>query len=125
VTLESTLRAEQETLHRTLGNLETFSSHMSAFSGTSSDTLALAVQRLNRSMGRLETTLTSVEGSTEALDEILAKINAGDGTMARLINDPSVYARLDSTLATINRILIQFEEDPEAYLKHLELIDIF
>jgi phospholipid/cholesterol/gamma-HCH transport system substrate-binding protein len=125
VTLESTLRAEQASLHRTLANLEAFSSDMSEFSGTSSDTITVAVQSLNRSMRRLEIALERVEGSTDTLDEILAKINAGDGTMARLINDPSVYARLDSTLASMNRILVQFENDPEVYLKHLELIDIF
>lgn len=124
-TLEGTLRAEQETLHRTLMNLERFSGDMSAFSGTSSDTLSMAVQRLNNSMGRLEASLERVEGTTDTLDEVLDKINNGDGTMARLINDPSVYAQLDSSLAAMNRILTEFENDPGKYLQHLDLIDLF
>lgn len=125
VTLESTLRAEQQSLHATLANLHSFSEDMSAFSATSSDTLAMAVEGLNRSMRRLESSLDRLEGTTATLDEILAKVNTGEGTMARLINDPSVYVRLDSTLGAMNRILFEFENDPRKYLQHLRLVDIF
>lgn len=125
LTLEQTLRTEQESLHRTITNLESFSSDVSKFSGTSSDTLTVAVQRLNRSMQQLELTLGRLEGTNETLDEILHKINTGEGTMARLINDPSIYARLDSSLAAMERIMKEFENDPKKYLQHLELIDIF
>lgn len=125
VALEQTLRAEQETLHRTMANLEAFSGDVSRFSGTSSDTLAVAVQRLNRSMQQLETSLDQLEGTTATIDGILQKINDGDGTMARMINDPSVYARLDSTLAAMQLIMTEFQDDPKKYLRHLSLIDLF
>lgn len=123
--LEQTLRSEQESLHRTMVNLEAFSRDMSAFSGTSSDTMAVAVQRLNRSMQQLETSLARLEGTNATLDEILQKINTGDGTIARLINDPSVYTRLDSTVAAMQRIMEEFENDPRKYLRHLSLVEIF
>ncbi len=125
VALESTLRAEQESLHQTLVNLESFSRNVSTFTGESTDTLAVAVEGLSRSMRQLEISLQRLEATTQTLDEILTKLNAGGGTMARLINDPSVYAQLDSTLATMNRILTEFETDPKKYLRHLSLVDIF
>ena len=125
VTLEQTLRAEQQSLHRTMANLETFSEDVSGFTGTSSDTLAVAVQRLNRSMMRLETSLDQLEVTTATLDEILQKINTGDGTVARMINDPAVYERLDSTLAGMQRIMADFQADPKKYLRHLDLVDVF
>ncbi len=125
VALEQTLRAQQESLHRTMVNLEGFSGDMAEFSGTSSDTLAVAVQRLNRSMQQLEASLDQLEGTTATLDEILQKINTGDGTVARMINDPSVYERFDSTLAAMQRIMTEFQEDPKKYLRHLDLIDLF
>ena len=125
VTLEQTLRAEQQSLHRTMANLETFSQDVAGFTGTSSDTLAVAVQRLNRSMMRLESSLDQLEGTTATLDEILQKINTGDGTVARMINDPAVYVRLDSTLAGMQRIMADFQEDPKKYLRHLDLVDVF
>ncbi len=123
--LEQTLRAERETLHRTMTNLEAFSADMSAFSGGSSDTMAVAIQRLNRSMQQLEASLGRLEGTNATLDEILEKINTGEGSVARLINDPSVYSRLDSTLAAMQRIMTEFENDPKKYLRHLNLVDIF
>lgn len=124
-TLEQTLRAEQAALHRTVANLELFSGDMSEFSGTSADTLAMAVQRLNRSMQQLESSLDQLEGTTATLDEILQKINTGDGTLARMINDPSVYVQLDSTLAAMQRIMTEFQSDPKKYLQHLNLVEIF
>lgn len=125
VALESTLRAEQQSLHETLANLEAFSGDMSSFSGTSSDTLADAVQGLNRSMRQLEVSLARLEGTTQTLDDILQKINTGEGTMARFINDPSIYMQLDSSLTAMNRILTEFETDPRKYLQHLRLVDLF
>lgn len=123
--LSQTLRAEQQSIHQTMSNLEAFSADMSAFSDENADSLAAAVQTLNRSMTQLDRSLATLEGSTRTLDEILAKVNTGEGTLARLINDPSLYVRMDSTFGSLQALIDEMRQDPEKYLRHMSLVELF
>lgn len=124
-TLSQTLRAEQRSIHETMRNLEAFSDDMAGFSETGADTLNEAVNKLNRSMAQLEQSLASLDRTTRTLDEILAKVNTGEGTLARLVNDPSLYVKMDSTLTTLNALLNELKRDPEKYLRHMAIVDLF
>lgn len=123
--LEELIRSERQNISAAVVSLRDFSGDMSRFSDSSADSLSVAVQKLNRSMTSLEATLASLDASTKTLDGILMKIDEGDGTMARLINDPSVYQKLDSTLTLLNGLIEEVKNDPKKYLKHMSLIDIF
>ena len=76
-------------------------------------------------LDRLDRTLASLESTTAGIDAIVSKIEQGEGTLGLLVNDPSLYHQLDSTLTTLNRILLDFERDPKRYLKDLKLVDVF
>lgn len=123
--LEALIRAQQAEVTATVTNLQAFSGDLSEFSEESGDSLSVAVQQLNRSLAQLEMSLTALESSAETLDQIMTKINMGDGTMARLINDPSLYTKLDSAATNLNLILEGIRQDPGTYLKHMSLVDIF
>lgn len=64
------------------------------------------------------------ELSTE-LNEVIRKINRGEGSMGKLINDPSLYNNLDSLSYNLNELIKNFNENPRDFLKHMRLIDIF
>lgn len=123
--LEAVIRAQQADIATTVSNLSAFSGELSGFSEENADTLALAIQRLNRSLAQLELSLTTLETSSRTLDEILVKLNTGDGTFARLVNDPSLYAKLDSSATHLNAILEEMRQNPGRYLRHLSLVDLF
>ncbi len=124
-TLAQTLRTEQVSIRQTIGNLEAFSEDVSGFSDASADTLAAAITKLNRSMTQLDRSLSTLDRSTHTLDEILAKVNTGEGTLARLVNDPTLYEKMDSTFSSLNALLEAIRNDPEKYLKHMALVDLF
>lgn len=123
--LEVLIRAQQAEVTETVSNLRNFSGDISTFSAENRDSLQLAVQNLNRSLEQLETSLRVLEGSAATLDEILVKMNSGEGTFARLVNDPGLYARLDSSAMHLNAILEEIRENPGRYLRHMSLVDIF
>lgn len=131
-TLNDLLRAEQARLSRTLANFDQASGDLSllaaglrGISDESSDSLKLAIQNLNRTMARLDRTMAGLEATSATLDDILGRIDRGEGTLGRLVNDPGLYTRLDSTLLNLNRILADFQENPARYLKEVKLIDVF
>lgn len=123
--LEAMIRAQQSEVTATVANLRAFSGDLSEFSDESGDSLSLAVQNLNRSLTQLEASLVVLDNSAQTLDEILTKLNTGDGTFARLVNDPSLYAKLDSSATHLNAILEDIREDPGRYLRHMSVVDLF
>ena len=123
--LNDILRAEQTRLSQVLEGLGEFTDNLNAFTGENGDSLRVITQSLSQSLDRLDHTLASLESTTASIDTIIEKIDQGEGTLGLLINDPSLYNQLDSTLTTLNRILLDFERDPKRYLKDLKLVDVF
>ncbi len=125
-TLERTLGREEEQLGLILENAETATAGLSAFTAEGNlDSLGATVERLNRTLARAESSLDGLEAATERLAAITAKIDQGEGTLGRLVNDDGLYLQLDSAAASLNRLLLDVEENPDRYLRELRLIDLF
>jgi len=52
----------------------------------------------------LEENRTSLQHTVESLDSITAKLDRGDGTLAKLLNDGSLYERADSALGDLQKV---------------------
>jgi len=64
-------------------------------------------QRLMANLGNDAEALVALAGeATEGVESILNKLDQGDGTLARLLNDPAVYNSLLSTADTLQAISI-------------------
>jgi len=123
--LESVTEAEKETIRALLQNLRSVSSDLDAFMGENGDSLDVAVRRLNQSLDRLNRGLASFEKTSATLDTVATKLNEGDGTAGRLLNDPSLYLQLDSAATRTNTLLRDFQEDPGRYLNDMTLVKVF
>lgn len=124
-TIDQLLRAEQQRLASTLESVDTLATSLSDLTTGNKDSLSLAVQRLNASLNQLESNLAALEQTTATLDAILQKVNQGQGTLGLLVNDPGLYHRLDSTTTNLNRLLVDFQQNPKRYLKDLKLVEVF
>jgi phospholipid/cholesterol/gamma-HCH transport system substrate-binding protein len=131
-TVDQIVRAERARLASTLRNLEAASAgaasltaDLQRFSDTHADSVALAITALNQTLGRADVALAQLDATTVHLDEILVKLNAGQGTLGLLLNEPDLYHQLDATLTSLNDILADFQADPARYLRELRLIRIF
>lgn len=100
------------------------------------DELNAMIAQLNKdreaAMGRVDNVLANAEGASEKantlltttenevkvlsadiqtaakeLSEILAKVNRGDGTAARIVNDPAPFEELEASLTAFRRLLIE------------------
>ena len=80
---------------------------------------------IEQSIADLETVRVELESATGNLNEILEKINHGEGTLGRLVNDASMYENLDSLTFELNKLIKDINENPGRYLRHMSLIEIF
>ena len=59
------------------------------------------------------------------LNSVLKKIDQNEGSLGLLLNDRSLYKNVDSLSYNLNKLIKAIEENPERYLKHLRLIELF
>jgi ABC-type transporter Mla subunit MlaD len=80
---------------------------------------------LDRSLSELETLSRDVQKTNSELNEILSKINNGEGSFGKMVNDTALYDNLESMSAEMNLLIKNINENPRKYLKHMRLIEVF
>ena len=112
LTLLREMRAAAESLRRTAKQVE------DAETGAA---LAASLEELKRSARAFTSAASAMEQSFTSLASIMAKIDSGDGTLARLVNDPGLYAELEGALREVRLLATDVRENPRRYVT----IDIF
>lgn len=74
-----------------------------------------ASARLNALMASLETAEVSLRGVVVKADSILGKVDRGEGSIGRLINDASLYNNSDSLMIDLRALIADVKKDPKRY----------
>lgn len=101
-----------------LSNLNTVSADLKkANLGGTVTKMGTAVDGANDVMTSLNTTAKSAELSVKQLNEVIAKMNSGDGTLARLLNEKELYENLEMTSKNMSLLLQDLRLNPSRYVK--------
>lgn len=118
---ERTMLAMEGTLSENRAAMREFTRNMASLTATL-DT-ALGEGRLDASLmsareatDELAITMRELRDTNARLAGILEQLEHGDGTAARLLNDPSLYVQADSTLQSLHRLTDQLRRNPKALL---------
>ncbi len=65
---------------------------------------------------RLDTTGQQLATTLSRVDTLLAQISRGRGTLGRVVQDSTLYFRLDSTLQAVEHLLRDIRENPGRYV---------
>jgi len=101
-----------------LSNLNTVSLDLkNANLGSTVSNMGTAVDGANEVMNSLNTTAKNAELSVQQLNEVIAKMNSGDGTLARLLNEKELYENLEMTSKNMSLLLQDLRLNPSRYVK--------
>lgn len=103
---------------KTLQNLD-------ELSGENKEKLTALIENLEATSAELETLSTGLNKTNLTLNEVLTKINNGEGTLGKMVNDPSLYNNIDSLSVNLNQLIKNMNENPGKYMKHMRLIEVF
>jgi len=104
------LHSSFDNLQSLTGNLKSKNKEISsAIQHLSNVTAALDSADLAKTLLKLDSTLSSTHA-------IMAKINNGEGTLGKLVNDSSLYTSLDSTSSNLNLLIKDLKEHPKKYI---------
>lgn len=76
----------------------------------------------SRAASAADSMMMAMGDAARRLDTILVKIEDGDGSVAKMLNDPMLYDRADSTLASVKRLADAMRRNPKRYFK-LNMVD--
>ncbi len=64
----------------------------------------------------LEALSRDLKATNAQVQSVIEKVNTGNGTVGKLMNDGAVYARLDSLLARVDSLAADFKANPRKYI---------
>lgn len=67
----------------------------------------------------IEKTLVSLDKILAELNKMTAGINAGKGSLGKMMNEDSLYNNLNKTLLDLDKLLIHFNENPKHFMSPL------
>ena len=63
--------------------------------------------------------MNSLNSSISTVDSLLTQINAGQGSIGKLVREDSLYNNLNQALVDLDKVLVHFEDDPRYFLAPL------
>jgi len=112
-----TLKQNEEHLNKVLENLDRISSQL-ADAGLDRTIVKIdsTIGDLSVSVGELKAVMRNAGNSFENIDQMVSKIENGEGTLGKLISQDSVYSELSTTITHLNLLLQDIRLNPKRYV---------
>jgi len=115
--LETLLNTQTGAVAKTINNLESVTGNLSNSNGKISNVLDnLDKTTTNLAQLNFKNTLDSLDGAITSLHTLLNTANSSEGTLGKLLNDPSLYQNLTSTSNKLNILLDDIRMNPKRYV---------
>jgi ABC-type transporter Mla subunit MlaD len=121
----SILNEKQEDIDKAISSGSSMLARLDTLAADNSPRVDSLMISLESNIRELEKIRVELEGATAGLNQILEKINNGEGTIGKMVNDPSLYENLDELTGELNKLVKGINEDPGRYLKHMDIIEVF
>jgi phospholipid/cholesterol/gamma-HCH transport system substrate-binding protein len=111
----SALAADQ---HRELNQLSASlrRSAQGVESATAGPELANSIARIDQITQRLDATVTSLDQAGTSLATVIGRLEQGDGTLGKLMQDDELYNNLNTAAFNLNALAEDIRENPRRYI---------
>ena len=75
------------------------------------------VRALQQSAQNFQVLTTELQTASTRFNSLLTKVESGDGTMAKLINDPGLYNDIRRIATRVDSLMLDLMANPRKYLK--------
>jgi len=76
-----------------------------------------ASTRLSQTVDRLDRAIGSADSTLQRLDRVGARLEAGEGTLGRMLTDTTFASRAEEALLELHALLADFRENPKRYVR--------
>ena len=123
VELQKTIRRESVQFNRVLANMDSLVINAKNLSETEKAKVSSTLDNLASTSGRLDTMMDELQTTTTALDNIITRIDRGEGTLGKLVQDETLYedvvgvaANMDRLVTNLNELVVDLKTNPRRYV---------
>ncbi|MEX0890254.1 MAG: MlaD family protein [Balneolaceae bacterium] len=124
-TLSGVLDSRKRELDETIGSLHHLMAELDTTATETRPNIERVMQNLEVSSDDIRKISSQLDRTVENLNGILEKVNRGEGSLGRMVNDPSLYENVDSLSVEMKNLIRSIQENPGQYLRHMKMIEIF
>jgi phospholipid/cholesterol/gamma-HCH transport system substrate-binding protein len=113
--LSAVTREQRRTIAELTESLSRAAEGLETAAGAGPD-VARAAARADSAMAALTTTSENLDAAVGSLRSVLARMEAGEGTLGRLSTDDSLYVNLNAAAESLNSLLQDLQANPNRYI---------
>jgi len=113
--LSAVTREQRRTIAELTESLARAAEGLETAAGAGPD-VARAAARADSAMAALTTTTENLDAAVGSLRSVLARMDAGEGTLGRLSTDDSLYVNLNAAAESLNSLLQDLQANPNRYI---------
>ena len=115
--LSQTLASENEQIKGIINHTNSFTGSLAK----NNDSIRHIISNLNNVTGQLanshiQKTFNDLQGSVTELRGIVSKMSSTDGSLGMLINNKELYTNMNSSVKSLDKLLIDLKEHPSRYV---------
>jgi len=115
--LVTLLEKNKEKLENTADDLSYTSSELKGMLDRNKEKFQSSVDNFANISAKLDTFTTTLSSLSVSLKNLTQKIESGEGTLGKLVNDSTLYDDLKKTTKNVDELITDIKKNPKRYLK--------
>lgn len=115
--LRSTLAANREDLNAAVANLRALSEAGRRMAESSEPRVTRAFDKVENTSSRLDSLITRVDSLAFSMNQVAQKINTGNSTVGKLVNERQLYDEMRGTLREVSALVRDIRANPQKFVK--------
>jgi phospholipid/cholesterol/gamma-HCH transport system substrate-binding protein len=104
-------------LEKTADDLYYTSSEIKGLMEKNKGKIQSSVDNFTTASAKLDTLTTTLSSLSVSLKNLTQKIESGEGTLGKLVNDSTLYIDLKKTTRNVDELITDIKKNPKRYLK--------
>ncbi len=124
VELQETIKRESAQFNRVLTNMDSLVVNAKNLSETERSKVSSTLDNLESTSGHLRTLVNDLHSTNTSLDNILARMDRGEGTLGKLLLDETLYddvdrvfVKMDRLVTNLDELVVDLKSNPGRYVK--------
>jgi phospholipid/cholesterol/gamma-HCH transport system substrate-binding protein len=89
--------------------------------GRVANSLGGAIETVQPQLGELGPTIAEARSAMATLQRAAERIEQGEGTLGRLMEDPALYEETQAAISTLRRLMADVQANPAKYLRNVKI----
>lgn len=123
IELRETLKRESGQINRVVANMDSLVSNVRDLSETERSKVSGTLDNLESTSGRLNAMMDELQSTSTALGNILTRIDRGEGTIGKLLQDERLYedavrvaGKMDQLVTSLDELVVDLKSNPGRYV---------